>query len=87
MVLFTKKGTLVVEMKEVWRGWIGFTGLSLLAVVSLPPIRKASYTLFWHAHWIGYLMLILGVRRLPNTRRSDLILNAGLGSILGFFPR
>ncbi len=61
LVLFSKAGKLVVTIRAQPEGWITFSGLCLLAVVSLPQIRRSVYTLFWHAHWIGYIMMIVGV--------------------------
>lgn len=61
MVLFVKKGELVEVMKELYAGWIAFAGLCLLAVLSLPQIRRSAYAVFWHAHWIGYVMMLVAV--------------------------
>ncbi|CAE6467656.1 unnamed protein product [Rhizoctonia solani] len=56
LVKWTKTGTLDIAAKRQAWGWFAFGGLVFLAVVSLPAIRKSSYTIFWHAHWIGFLM-------------------------------
>ncbi|GAB1521150.1 hypothetical protein RhiTH_004241 [Rhizoctonia solani] len=56
LVKWTKTGTLSIAAKrQVW-GWFAFGGLVFLTVVSLPPVRRSSYTIFWHAHWIGFLL-------------------------------
>ncbi|EUC57319.1 incomplete iron reductase, partial [Rhizoctonia solani AG-3 Rhs1AP] len=52
LVKWTKTGT---SKRQAW-GWFAFGGLVFLAIVSLPSIRRSSYTVFWHAHWIGFLM-------------------------------
>ncbi|KAH7338359.1 hypothetical protein B0J17DRAFT_662222 [Rhizoctonia solani] len=56
LVKWTKTGTLSIAAKRQAWGWFAFGGLVFLTIVSLPPIRKSSYTVFWHAHWIGFLM-------------------------------
>lgn len=56
LVRWTKTGTLAIAAKRQAWGWFAFGGLVFLAILSLPPIRRSSYTLFWHAHWIGFLM-------------------------------
>ncbi|KAG8895462.1 hypothetical protein FRB99_000574 [Tulasnella sp. 403] len=61
LVRWTIRGTLVEACKELWIGWITFAGMALLAVVSLPPVRRSAYALFWHSHWIGYVMMIVSL--------------------------
>ncbi|KAG8694759.1 hypothetical protein FRC08_008277 [Ceratobasidium sp. 394] len=59
LVKWTKTGTIAIASKnQVW-GWFAFGGLVLLATLSLPAIRKSSYALFWHAHWIGFFMFTI----------------------------
>ncbi|CAE6461442.1 unnamed protein product [Rhizoctonia solani] len=56
LVKWTKTGTLSIAAKRQAWGWFAFGGLVFLTIVSLPPIRRSSYTIFWHAHWIGFFM-------------------------------
>lgn len=56
LVKWTKTGTIAIASKRQAWGWFAFGGLVLLAILSLPPIRRSSYTIFWHAHWIGFFM-------------------------------
>ncbi|KAG8789513.1 hypothetical protein FRC12_013472 [Ceratobasidium sp. 428] len=59
LVKWTKTGTIAIAAKnQIW-GWFAFGGLVFLAVVSMPAIRKSSYALFWHAHWIGFFMFTI----------------------------
>ena len=51
---------LFLAKRQAW-GWFAFGGLVFLAILSLPPIRRSSYTLFWHAHWIGFFMFTVAV--------------------------
>lgn len=61
LVLFTKKGTLSTSVTHVPEGWITLSGLCMLAIFSMPQVRRSVYTLFWHCHWIGYCMMLIGV--------------------------
>ncbi|KAG8988981.1 hypothetical protein FRB90_002460 [Tulasnella sp. 427] len=61
LVRFTIAGRLVLGSQRQPHGWAAFVGLCLLAVISLPPIRRYSYGMFWHAHWMGYIMMIVGM--------------------------
>ncbi|QRW07167.1 Ferric reductase like transmembrane component [Ceratobasidium sp. AG-Ba] len=56
LVKWTKTGTIAIASKNQAWGWFAFGGLVLLAMLSLPPIRRSSYAIFWHAHWIGFFM-------------------------------
>ncbi|KDN43271.1 hypothetical protein RSAG8_06238, partial [Rhizoctonia solani AG-8 WAC10335] len=56
LVKWTKTGTLSIAAKRQAWGWLSFGGLVFLTIVSLPPVRRSSYTIFWHAHWVGFLM-------------------------------
>ncbi|CEL59888.1 Ferric reduction oxidase 8, mitochondrial OS=Arabidopsis thaliana GN=FRO8 PE=2 SV=1 [Rhizoctonia solani AG-1 IB] len=61
LVKWTKTGTLSIAAKRQAWGWFGFGGLVFLTIVSLPPIRRSSYTMFWHAHWVGFLMFGISI--------------------------
>lgn len=61
LVRWTVSGRLVLGSKRQPHGWAAFAGLCLLCVISIPPIRKHSYGMFWHAHWMGYVMMIVAV--------------------------
>lgn len=61
LVRWTVSGKLVMGTAAHPEGWAMFGGLCFLAIISLPPIRKSYYRIFWHAHWIGYLSFIIGL--------------------------
>ncbi|KAG8694046.1 hypothetical protein FRC11_002462, partial [Ceratobasidium sp. 423] len=61
LVKWTKTGSLDIAAKRQAWGWFAFGGLVFLTVISLPPIRQSSYTLFWHAHWIGFLLFAISI--------------------------
>ncbi|KIO24635.1 hypothetical protein M407DRAFT_212299 [Tulasnella calospora MUT 4182] len=61
LVRWTAAGRLVSGSQRQPHGWAAFAGLCLLSVISIPPIRKYSYGMFWHAHWMGYVMMIVGM--------------------------
>ncbi|KAG8950754.1 hypothetical protein FRC04_007173 [Tulasnella sp. 424] len=61
LVRWTVSGRLVLGSKRQPHGWAAFAGLCLLCIISIPPIRKYSYGMFWHTHWMGYVMMIVAM--------------------------
>ncbi|KAG8880518.1 hypothetical protein FRB98_005024 [Tulasnella sp. 332] len=61
LVLFTTKGELSREVPVLYDGWIAFAGFLCLSLFSLPAVRTSAYRLFWHAHWVGYILMFVGV--------------------------
>lgn len=59
LVKWTKTGTIAIASKNQAWGWFAFGGLVLLAMLSLPPVRRSSYAIFWHAHWVGFFMFVI----------------------------
>ncbi|KAG8880523.1 hypothetical protein FRB97_000352 [Tulasnella sp. 331] len=60
LILFGQKGKLVARVPTLYTGWIGFAGFLCLFLFSLPAVRTSAYRLFWHTHWIGYILLFVG---------------------------
>ncbi|KAG8988980.1 hypothetical protein FRB90_002459, partial [Tulasnella sp. 427] len=60
LVRWTIAAKLVKATSAHPEGWAMFGGLCFLVIFSLPPIRRSYYRFFWHAHWIGYLAMIVG---------------------------
>ncbi|KAG8994820.1 hypothetical protein FRB93_001410 [Tulasnella sp. JGI-2019a] len=61
LVLFANEGTLLVEIRSEVAGWVAFSGFLCLCLFSLPAIRASAYRLFWHAHWVGYMLMFVGM--------------------------
>ncbi|KAG9025314.1 hypothetical protein FRB95_010337 [Tulasnella sp. JGI-2019a] len=61
LVLFTTKGMLVKDVQTLYVGWIAFAGFLCLSLFSLPAIRTSAYRIFWHAHWVGYILMFVAV--------------------------
>ncbi|KAG8875389.1 hypothetical protein FRB97_005152 [Tulasnella sp. 331] len=61
LVLFNMKKELTSEVPTLYDGWIAFAGFLLLSLFSLPAVRTSAYRIFWHAHWVGYILLFVGV--------------------------
>jgi len=40
-------------------GYLAFGALCMLAMLSLPVIRRRAYTLFIHSHWAGLIIMIV----------------------------
>ncbi|KAF8709337.1 Ferric reductase like transmembrane component, partial [Rhizoctonia solani] len=58
LVKWTKSGVLPLAAKNQFWGWMAFGGLVFCAILSLPAIRRSSYTIFWHSHWIGLVIML-----------------------------
>ena len=64
VVLWTRIGVLHKKMTQdvqIW-GTVAFGCMCLLAVCSLPAVRRWSFTIFFHCHWIGFTVLPIAVR-------------------------
>ncbi|KAG8948220.1 hypothetical protein FRC03_000793, partial [Tulasnella sp. 419] len=63
LVIWTQKGTLSTSVTKhiSVTGWVAFGGLCILALGSIGTIRRRMYEVFWITHWIGYVILIVGV--------------------------
>ncbi|KAG9003881.1 hypothetical protein FRB94_002798 [Tulasnella sp. JGI-2019a] len=61
LVLFTAKAKLVHEVRILYDAWIALSGFLCLSLFSLPVVRTSAYRLFWHAHWVGYILMFVGV--------------------------
>lgn len=61
LALFAKKNELMRVVPTLYAGWIAFAGFCLLSIFSLPAVRKSAYGLFWHAHWVGYILMFVAV--------------------------
>ncbi|KAG8993156.1 hypothetical protein FRB94_010976 [Tulasnella sp. JGI-2019a] len=67
LVLFAKEGILLAEIRTVVAGWIAFSGFLCLCLFSLPAVRASAYRLFWHTHWVGYMLMFVGMSfHVPN---------------------
>lgn len=60
--------------KYVWSGWVMLGMMALLVVTSLPFVRRYSYELFLHAHWIS----ILTIFAMSFFHGTELIVGVGL---------
>lgn len=60
LVIWLTKGTIDKAATHV-SAWAAFIGLFVVAVASLPIVRRSTYNVFFHAHWIGYMVLMLAV--------------------------
>ncbi|CAE6443577.1 unnamed protein product [Rhizoctonia solani] len=58
LVKWTKSGVLPIAAKNQFWGWMAFGGLVFCAILSIPAIRRSSYTIFWHSHWIGLVIMV-----------------------------
>ncbi|KAG8705482.1 hypothetical protein FRC09_002931 [Ceratobasidium sp. 395] len=58
LVKWTKTGVISIAAKNQLWGWMTFGGLVFCAVLSVPGIRRSSYHLFWHSHWIGLVIML-----------------------------
>ncbi|QRV87155.1 Ferric reductase like transmembrane component [Ceratobasidium sp. AG-Ba] len=58
LVKWTKTGVLTIASKNQFWGWMAFGGLVFCAILSLPAIRRSSYQVFWHSHWIGLIIMV-----------------------------
>ncbi|CUA72829.1 Ferric/cupric reductase transmembrane component 7 [Rhizoctonia solani] len=58
LVKWTKSGVLPIAAKNQFWGWMAFGGLVFCAMLSLPVIRRSSYNIFWHSHWIGLIIMV-----------------------------
>ncbi|KAG8738241.1 hypothetical protein FRC10_007109 [Ceratobasidium sp. 414] len=58
LVKWTKTGVISIAAKNQFWGWMAFGGLVFCAVLSLPAIRRSSYQIFWHSHWIGLVIMV-----------------------------
>ncbi|KAG8680408.1 hypothetical protein FRC08_016316, partial [Ceratobasidium sp. 394] len=58
LVKWTKTGVISIAAKNQLWGWMAFGGLVFCAVLSLPAIRRSSYQIFWHSHWIGLVIMV-----------------------------
>jgi hypothetical protein len=61
VVKWTKTGSIAIAAKNQFWGWMAFGGLVFCAILSLPAIRRSSYQLFWHSHWIGLTIMVFAV--------------------------
>ncbi|KAG8852232.1 hypothetical protein FRB96_008878 [Tulasnella sp. 330] len=60
LVVWLTRGTIDDAAKHV-SAWAAFAGLSIIAIASLPIIRRLTYNFFYHAHWIGYTVLLVAI--------------------------
>lgn len=44
--------------KAIW-GTVATGAMGLLALCSLPAVRRWSYTFFYHSHWVGFSILLV----------------------------
>ncbi|KAJ1308190.1 hypothetical protein OPQ81_003905 [Rhizoctonia solani] len=58
LVKWTKSGVISIAAKNQFWGWMAFGGLVFCSILSLPAIRRSSYTIFWHSHWIGLVIML-----------------------------
>ncbi|KAG9122083.1 hypothetical protein FRC07_001683 [Ceratobasidium sp. 392] len=58
LVKWTKTGVISIAAKNQLWGWMTFGGLVFCAVLSMPAIRRSSYVVFWHSHWIGLVIML-----------------------------
>ncbi|KAG8762747.1 hypothetical protein FRC11_007877 [Ceratobasidium sp. 423] len=58
LVKWTKSGVITIAAKSQFWGWMAFGGLVFCVILSLPVIRRSSYNIFWHSHWIGLVIML-----------------------------
>jgi hypothetical protein len=61
LVLWTKQGILTDQLKLTQRDWAttAFGAMSLCALLSMPIVRRNTYAIFYHSHWIGFSVMLL----------------------------
>ena len=52
--------------------WIAFGGLCLVCILSLPYFRRVVYNVFFHSHWVGFIIYLVAVSVQP-TAPSELV--------------
>lgn len=69
VVMWLEKDTEAQQAATHLSAWVALAGFSLLAILSLPVIRRSAYNVFYHAHWIGYMVFLVAVS-IPCLTRS-----------------
>lgn len=71
LVLFAQKGELTRVVPTLYDGWIAFAGFLCLCLFSLPAVRTSAYRIFWHMHWMGYMLMLIPVSPCDITYRGS----------------
>ncbi|KAG9018511.1 hypothetical protein FRB93_000214 [Tulasnella sp. JGI-2019a] len=58
---WARNGMLVRAAPTQMEGWIAFGGFLLLCLYAIPAFRNSAYSWLWHAHWIGYILMFVGM--------------------------
>lgn len=51
-------------------GTVALGAMAMLALCSLPAVRKWSYTFFTYSHWVGFSVLLVAVRFFTLARQN-----------------
>lgn len=62
VILWFKKNDDARQSAMEFDAWASFGGFCLISLFSLPIVRRSSYRLFTHAHWVGYAVFLTAVR-------------------------
>lgn len=66
--MWTKANNLTTKMTgpvEVW-GMVATGGVALIVFGSLPIFRQRFWSIFSYTHWIGLIVLLVGVSTVPH---------------------